>query len=79
MRTSQGAQWLGVLRVVCLDIFDATAPIDDADGDRIADVIAGRKMLVLMFAGYGKAGATLFNSLSQPPVEAGGKSGRKSA
>lgn len=79
LRARHGAQWLGALRAVCLGVFDTTAPIDDADGDRIADVIAGRKMLGLMFDGYGKAGAALFDSLSQPPVEAGGKSGRKRA
>ena len=79
LRTSHGAHWLRALRDVCVDIFDATAPVDDADGDRIADVIAGRKMLGRMFSGYDKAGAALFNSLSQPPVEVGGKSGRKRA
>lgn len=77
LRTSQGAQWLLALRHICLDIFDATAPIDDAGGDRITDVIAGRKMLGLMFAGYGKAGPALFEALGQPRVEQSKKLGRK--
>ena len=79
LRATHGAHWLGAVRGACFDIFDATIPIDDADNDRIVDVIAGRKMLGLMFAGFGKAGGALLNHLSQPPAETSGKLGRKRA
>ena len=77
IRQAAGADWLKTLRREALDIFDATVPIDDADGGRIEDVIAGRKMLGLMLSGYGKGGGSLYDRLNQPKPES--KKGRADA
>jgi CRISPR system Cascade subunit CasA len=77
IKESEGVEWLKALRHDALDIFDATVPIESADGDRIGDVIAGRKMLGLMLSGYGKGGSDLFDKLGQARVET--KKGSKAA
>jgi hypothetical protein len=77
IKESEGLEWLKALRRDALDIFDATVPIESADGDRIGDVIAGRKMLGLMLSGYGKGGGDLFDKLDQARVET--KKGGKAA
>jgi CRISPR system Cascade subunit CasA len=79
LKQSAGAAWLGELKPHALRIFDDAVPIDSAEGNKIEDVIAGRRMLVLMLTGYGKGGATLFQHLGQPPVEAKPKKRRKAA
>lgn len=56
-------RWRRALQKATLAIFDRSVPIDDADGDRIADVIAGRKMLVATLNGYGKSAKKLFDAL----------------
>jgi CRISPR system Cascade subunit CasA len=61
--------WLTSLKRHALAIFDDAVPIEDADSDRIADIIAGRKMLGLMLAGYGKGGEALFKALGMAPSE----------
>jgi hypothetical protein len=67
------------LKRYALRIYDDAVPIDDADGDKIEHVIAGRRMLVAMLTGYGKGGAALFQRLSQPPVQTKAKNGRRGA
>jgi len=74
-----GAGWLAVLRKHALVIFDDTVPIEDADSDRIEDIIAGRRMLVMALTGYGPVGTDVFTKLNQPPVESKSKKGRKAA
>lgn len=55
--------WLEDLRRVALRVFDTTAPIEDSDPERLADVIAARKQLSLTLKGYGKNGKALFTAL----------------
>jgi CRISPR system Cascade subunit CasA len=71
LNQAAGAKWLASLNRCALIIFDDTVPIEDADGDRIQDIIAGRRMLGLMLTGFGKGGQALFALLNQ-------KSGQKS-
>ncbi len=77
--TKLGSGWLLPLKFHALKIFDDAVPIADAESDRIKDIIAGRKMLGLMLAGYGKGGAALFGRLSQPSPEAKPSKRRKAA
>jgi CRISPR system Cascade subunit CasA len=74
-----GAGWLPPLKRHALKIFDDAVPIADADSDRIIDIIAGRKMLGLMLAGFGRGGAALFSQLSQPSPESKPSKRRKAA
>jgi CRISPR system Cascade subunit CasA len=73
-----GAAWLGVLKFCALRIFDDAVPIENADSDRIADIIEGRSFLMLALAGHGATGKQVFEALSQPPVNTSPKRGRKS-
>lgn len=62
-RAATAEEWRNVLRRHALAIFDDTAPIEDADGDRIQHVIEGRKWLGLMLEGSGPTGRKLFDKL----------------
>jgi CRISPR system Cascade subunit CasA len=79
LQRQASANWLVALKKHALIIFDDTVPIEDADSDRIEDVIAGRRMLVLALTGYGPVGKDVFARLNQPPVESKAKKGRKAA
>jgi CRISPR system Cascade subunit CasA len=79
LNTAAGTRWLKSLTRHALTIFDDTVPIDDAQNDKIKDVIDGRKMLVFALAGYGAVGGPLFDALGQPPRETKSKKGRKAA
>lgn len=74
-----GAAWRIVLRKHCLDIFDDVVPIEDAESDKIKDVIEGRKMLVLALEGYGPVGRKIFGELGIPIPESKSAKGRKAA
>ena len=75
-----GKDWLKCLNRHALAIFDDAVPIEDADGDRIQDIISGRRMLGLMLTGFGKGGQALFGLLGQEPGEAKkSKKGKKAA
>jgi CRISPR system Cascade subunit CasA len=69
-----GNAWRQVLRRHALAIFDDTAPIEDAESDRIAHVIEGRKWLGLMFEGFSPTGRALFGKLHLAPPDAGKRS-----
>jgi CRISPR system Cascade subunit CasA len=69
LKHSAGLAWLSALKRHAFRLFDETVPIDSADSDRIADVVEGRKFLVLALMGYGSVGKPLFEALSQPAVE----------
>lgn len=55
--------------------------IDDAESDRIKDVIVGRKMLVLTLEGYGTVGKKVFwrteHSSAENEIKEGEQSGMK--
>jgi CRISPR system Cascade subunit CasA len=74
-----GAAWLGVLKSCALRIFDDAVPIESAESDQIADIIEGRRFLLLALTGHGDAGKRVFEALSQPPVNSSAKRGRKAA
>lgn len=77
-KTEHGTDWLAALRRCALAIFDDTAPIEDSDPERLADVITARKFLSLTFGGYTPTGATIFKALQLPsPDKATGKKPRK--
>jgi len=78
LRRDAGALWLGVLREEGLRIFDAMVPIDDAESERIKDVIKARKSLILALKGYGPVGTQVFNALGLPEMETK-RQGRKAA
>lgn len=59
-------RWLEDIRRVALSIFDAAAPIEDSDPERLADAIGARRQLSLMFKGHGKNGKALFAALGLP-------------
>ncbi len=77
LKAAHGKRWLGALTRHALRIFDDAVPIESAESDKIEDVIAGRKMLGMALAGYGKAGGPLFTLLGQPAPET--KKARKAA
>ena len=77
IRQERGTPWLAAMRKAALAIFDNTVPIEDADGDKIKDVIDGRKMLMFALTGYGAVGTQLFIALHLEPVETKAKKGRK--
>lgn len=79
LTNAAGGHWLAALKRHALAIFDDAVPIEDADSDRIEDIINGRKLLGLMLAGYGKGGVALFGHLDQPAPDAKPKKGRKAA
>lgn len=58
--------WRDAMRNVALGLFDASAPIEDSDPERLQDAIDARKYLSLMFQGYGPAGRKLFAALRLP-------------
>lgn len=77
LNTAAGSDWLKSLTKHALAIFDDIVPIDDAQSDKIEDVIEGRKMLVFALAGYGPVGGRLFEGLGQPPKESKSRKGRR--
>lgn len=77
VQSAAGGRWLRTLTRHALGIFDETVPLDDAESDRIRDVIDGRKLLVLTLKGYGAAGKALFHQLHQTVPETKGKNGGK--
>ena len=79
IRPARGKSWLNAMRTAALAIFDDTAPIENAESDKIKDVIEGRKMLMFALTGYGAAGTQVFTALQLPPVETKSKKGRKAA
>ena len=68
--TATGTAWIDAMRRVALPIFDDTAPIDDAEGERIVDVIEGRKSLSMMFRGHNKSGRELYGVFALAPPDA---------
>jgi CRISPR system Cascade subunit CasA len=66
-------RWRRALRLAALHIFDQSVPIEDAESKRIGDVIAGRKMLVSAFNGYGATAKKLFAALALPLPESKSK------
>ena len=66
---TSGGTWLKTLSRHVLAIFDDAVPIENAESGRIKDVIAGRRMLGLLFSGYGKGGQALFALLNQQSPE----------
>lgn len=77
---TSGWAWLDEgLKPAALAIFDDTAPIEDAESDRIKDVIEARKGLVLAVTGYGAAGRQVFSALGLPVPETNTKKGRMRA
>lgn len=79
LNTEAGKRWLKSLTRHALAIFDDTVPLDDAQSDKIEDVIEGRKMLVFALTGYGPIGGSLFQGLGQTPKESKSRKGRKAA
>lgn len=79
LNSTAGARWLKSLTRQALAIFDDAVPIDDAQSDKIEDVIDGRKMLLFALTGYGPVGASLFEALGQPPKDSKSRKGRKAA
>jgi CRISPR system Cascade subunit CasA len=83
--TATGTAWIDAMRRVALPIFDDIAPIDDADGEGIVDVIEGRKSLSMMFRGYSKSGRELYGEFALAPPDdsnakgATGKAGSRTA
>lgn len=77
--TAVGKDWLAALRTCALAIFDDTAPIEESDPKRLADVIAARKFLSMTFSGHTPTGRTIYGKLALPPPDtpAGAKKGRK--
>jgi CRISPR system Cascade subunit CasA len=76
LRREAGMRWLAVLREAALCIFDSMVPIDDAESERIKDVIEARKSLVLALTGHGPLGRQVFGTLGLPAPE---RKGRKAA
>lgn len=78
---STADRWLAVLRRACLSIFDDTVPIEDAESARIADVIAGRRLLTTAFSGNGPAGRRVFGALgkSLPESATASRKGKRRA
>ncbi|MGD9785697.1 MAG: type I-E CRISPR-associated protein Cse1/CasA [Hyphomicrobiaceae bacterium] len=74
-RSATGEEWRRVLRRQALAIFDDTAPIEDAGGDRIKDVIEGRKCLGLLLEGASPTGRKLFGKLQLAPPDTGKRKG----
>jgi len=69
-----GAAWLDILRRAAFRIFDDVVPIDNAEADRIVDVVAGRKSLGLALAGHGAVGGKIYSALDLPlPTKKTGK------
>lgn len=79
LNAAAGSAWLKSLARHALAIFDDIVPIDDAQSDKIEDVIEGRKMLIFALTGYGPIGGSLFEGLGQPPKETKPRKGRKAA
>ncbi|MEQ1613700.1 MAG: type I-E CRISPR-associated protein Cse1/CasA [Hyphomicrobiaceae bacterium] len=79
IRMARGMAWLGKMRAAALAVFDETAPIDDAAGDKIKDLIEGRRLLTFALRGYGAVGGQVFTALWQPQVETKARKGRKAA
>jgi len=79
IRQDHGDRWRIILRKHCLAVFDDTVPIEDAESDRIRDVIEGRKMLVLALDGYGPVGKKIYSELSLPLPATRTAKGRKAA
>lgn len=61
-----GVAWIAVLRRHAERIFDDSVPLDDADSDRIVDIVKARKQLLVALAGYGAVGKRLFKALGLP-------------
>lgn len=74
-----GKDWLEAVRRSALAIFDDTAPIEDSDPERLADVITARKFLSLTFAGLTPTGGKIYTALDLPTPDkpAAGKKARK--
>lgn len=73
LRREAGARWLGVLRETGLRIFDAIVTIDDAESERIKDVIEARKSLILALTGHGPIGRAVFAALGLPEANPKGR------
>jgi hypothetical protein len=78
LRREAGARWLAVLRAAALHLFDTAVPIDDADSERIKDVIEARKSLIFALTGHGPVGTQVLGALGLPTPETKRK-GRKRA
>lgn len=74
-----GQSWRFELRKHSLSIFDETVPIEDAESNKIKDVIEGRKMLVLALEGYGPRGRKIFSELQLPLPDSRSARGRSAA
>ena len=57
---------LEVLRRHAIAIFDDVVPIDSAEAQRIGDIVAARRNLILAFRGRVAAGRRLFKALGLP-------------
>ena len=79
IRQERGKVWLADMRKSALAIFDDAVPIEDAESDRIKDVIEGRKMLMFALTGFGAVGTQIFAALQLPPMESKAKKGRRAA
>jgi hypothetical protein len=78
LRQEAGARWLAELRETGLRIFDTMVPIDNAESERIKDVIEARKSFILALKGHGSVGKAVFGTLGLSAVETNRK-GRKAA
>lgn len=67
--TPTAQRWLDVLRRTAERIFDDSVPIDDIGSDRIGNIVAARKDLLLALRGFGPVGGRIFASLDLPPPE----------
>lgn len=74
-----GQDWLETMRRCALAIYDDTAPLEDSDPERLADVITARKFLSLTFTGSTPAGRKIYAALvlPEPDKPARGKKIRK--
>jgi CRISPR system Cascade subunit CasA len=72
--------WIGDMRAVALDLFDAIAlpGLPDRDVKDQAKIIEARRALTAAFAGYGKLGREAFVALELPVPEQGKSKGRRS-
>lgn len=69
--------WRSRLAAASFNIFDETAPIDMCSALDSKDIVAGRKLLSLSLAGYGKFGTSFFKALGLPPPDAAAKPKKK--
>jgi CRISPR system Cascade subunit CasA len=73
-------RWRDHLRAVALALFDEAAPLSaDSGGSAVPRISKARRLLGVALAGYGPAGAALFETLQLPAVQPKGPQKKRSA